>query len=179
MTDQASSSAQNWEQRLLSLLPLYGHRNWVVIADAAYPAQSKPGIETILANEDQLVVVQKTLAAITAHAHIRANIYIDRELDYVVENDASGVSTYRHNLDSMLDGSNRKAMEHEQIIAKLDHSAEVFRILIIKTKMTIPYTTVFFELDCGYWNAAAEDRLRQAMKASEARENLGAWRCQL
>jgi hypothetical protein len=45
--------------------------------------------------------------------------------------------------------------------------------------MTIPYTTVFFELDCGYWNAAAEDRLRQAMKASEARENSGAWRCQL
>jgi len=79
----------------------------------------------------------------------------------------------------MLDGSNRKALEHEQIIAKLDHSAEVFRILIIKTKMTIPYTTVFFELDCGYWNAAAEDRLRQAMKASEARENSGAWRCQL
>jgi hypothetical protein len=32
--------------------------------------------------------------------------------------------------------------------------------------MTIPYTSVFFELDCGYWNAEAEVRLRQAMLAS-------------
>ncbi|MDR3745770.1 MAG: RbsD/FucU domain-containing protein [Acidobacteriaceae bacterium] len=152
-----------------SLLPLYGHRNWIVIADAAYPAQSKPGIETILANEDQLAVVKKTLSAITAYAHILANVYVDRELDYVAENDAAGVSIYRHNLNSLLDGSNRKTLEHEQIIARLDHSAEVFRILIIKTQMTIPYTTVFFELDCGYWNAAAEDRLHQAMKASESK----------
>jgi hypothetical protein len=169
MTDQASSNAQGWELQLRDLLPLYGHRNWIVIADAAYPAQSKPGIETILANEDQLAVVQKTLAAIAVCTHILASVYVDRELDYVAENDAAGVSTYRHDLDSLLVGSNRKVLEHEQIIARLDHSAEVFRILIIKTKMTIPYTTVFFELNCGYWNAAAEDRLRQAMKAVESR----------
>jgi hypothetical protein len=55
---------------------------------------------------------------------------------------------------------------HEQIIAKVDQSGEVFRIFVIKTKMTIPYTSVFFELDCGYWNAEAEVRLRQAMLAS-------------
>jgi hypothetical protein len=30
--------------------------------------------------------------------------------------------------------------------------------------MTVPYTTVFFELDCGYWPAEAEKRLRQAMQ---------------
>src|ERR1039458_10655620 len=29
-------------------------------------------------------------------------------------------------------------------------------MLLIKTDMTIPYTSVFFELDCGYWNAEAE-----------------------
>jgi hypothetical protein len=33
--------------------------------------------------------------------------------------------------------------------------------------MTIPYTSVFFELDCGYWNAEAEQRLRQAMPVAE------------
>jgi hypothetical protein len=32
--------------------------------------------------------------------------------------------------------------------------------------MTIPYTSVFFELDCGYWSAAAEQRLRKAMSAA-------------
>jgi len=30
------------------LLPLFGHRNWIVVADSAYPAHSMPGIETIV-----------------------------------------------------------------------------------------------------------------------------------
>ena len=39
----------NWEEVLKDRLQLYGHRNWLVIADSAYPAQSKQGIETIVA----------------------------------------------------------------------------------------------------------------------------------
>jgi hypothetical protein len=57
-------------------------------------------------------------------------------------------------------------MPHEQIIARLDQTAQVFRMLIIKTKLAIPYTSIFFELDCGYWTPEAEQRLRQAMAAS-------------
>ncbi len=59
-------------------------------------------------------------------------------------------------------------MLHEQIIARLDQAAQVFRVLIIKTDLTIPYTTVFFELDCGYWSAEAEQRLRQAIWSSDS-----------
>jgi len=44
--------------------------------------------------------------------------------------------------------------------------AQIFRALIIKTGLTIPYTSIFFELDCGYWSAEAEQRLRQSMAAS-------------
>ena len=51
----------------------------------------------------------------------------------------------------------------------LDQSAQLFRVLIIKTEMTIPYTSVFFELDCGYWNADAEQRLREAIAASTSK----------
>jgi len=49
-------------------LPLYGHRNWIVVADSAYPAQSKSGIQTIASGEDQIPVVQKVLDAIVAAA---------------------------------------------------------------------------------------------------------------
>jgi hypothetical protein len=31
--------------------------------------------------------------------------------------------------------------------------------------MTIPYTSVFFELECGYWDAASEKRLRELIPA--------------
>jgi L-fucose mutarotase/ribose pyranase (RbsD/FucU family) len=167
MTDSKSSATPEWERRLNALLPLYGHRNWVVIADAAYPAQSKPGIETIVANAEQLEVVHIVLDAITALRHIRPNVYADKELGFVAEKDAPGVIEYRRQLDDLLYHSSVTYLPHEQIITRLDKSAEVFRILVIKTEMTIPYTSVFFELDCGYWNAEAEQRLRQAMLVSD------------
>lgn len=167
MSDVTPSTQTDWERRLNELQPLFGHRNWIVVADAAYPAQSKPGIETIVADADQIHVVQTVRDAISASRHIRANIYADRELGFVEEIDAPGVAEYRQQLDDALQGASVTCLPHEQILHKLDQSAQVFRILVIKTDMTIPYTSVFFELDCGYWNAMAEERLRQAMLVAE------------
>jgi L-fucose mutarotase/ribose pyranase (RbsD/FucU family) len=167
MTEFTSSAAPDWERELSSVLPLFGHRNWIVVADSAYPAQSKPGIETIVANADQVHVVRKVLDAITVCRHIRANVYADKELGFVIENDAPGISEYRKQLEAALYGARVNHIPHDEIIHKLDLSAEVFRILIIKSDMTIPYTSVFFELDCGYWNTGAEERLRQAMLVAD------------
>lgn len=33
--------------------------------------------------------------------------------------------------------------------------------------MTLPYTSVFLQLECGYWNAASEKRLRALVPALE------------
>lgn len=159
----------DWKNQLGMILPLFGHRNWIVVADSAYPAQSRDGIETIVSGADQLHVVRQVLDAITASAHIRANIYADKELAFVPEVDAPGIADYRCELGTLLHGAQVAYIPHEQIIAKLDQSAQVFRILIIKTDMTIPYTSVFFELDCGYWNADAEQHLRQAIAVSDSR----------
>ncbi len=164
-----SEAISDWERRLRELLPLYGHRNWIVVADSAYPAQCKPGIETILANAEQIDVVRKVQDAITASMHIRANVYTDRELGFVEEIDAPGVTGYREQLNAVLYGTTAKHLPHEQILQKLDQSAQVYRVLVIKTETTIPYTSVFFELGCGYWNAAAEERVRQATVAADSR----------
>jgi len=167
MTESTRAAEPHWEQKLEALLPLYGHRNWIVVADAAYPAQARPGIETIAANEDQIPVVRRVFDAIHSARHVRPTVYIDRELAFVVEDDAPGIVEYRRQLEEVLYGSHLQRLPHEQIIHKLDQSAQTFRILIIKTEMTIPYTSVFFELDCGYWSAEAEDRLRQAILAAD------------
>ncbi len=162
-------TTREWESKLKALLPFYGHRNWIVVADSAYPAQSRPGIETIVAEAEQVEVVQVVHDAISASRHARANVYVDAELEFVAEKDAPGVADYRQQLDKVLYGAHLSRIPHEQIIHKLDQSAQFFRILIIKTELTIPYTSVFFELDCGYWNAEAEQNLRQAMLQANAR----------
>jgi L-fucose mutarotase/ribose pyranase (RbsD/FucU family) len=169
MTNSITSARAEWKTRLSGILPLFGHRNWIVVADSAYPAQSKDGIETIVTGEDQLHVVQYVLDAIDSAAHVHANVYADKELAFVPENDAPGIAEYRAGLEAVLRGARVQYIPHDHVIAKLDQSAQVFRILILKTEMTIPYTSVFFELDCGYWNADAAQRLRQAIAASDSK----------
>lgn len=157
-----------WERKLRSLLPLYGHRNWIVVADSAYPAQSRPGLETIVADDELIPILHTVFDAITSAPHVRARIYMDKELAFVAESDAPGVDDYRRDLPQILAGQAIDSLPHEQIIHKLDAAAQLFRILVIKTDMTIPYTSVFFELDCGYWNSEAEQRLRQAILVADS-----------
>ncbi len=158
-------AAGPWQQVLHDALPLYGHRNWIVIADSAYPSQSREGIETVVANADQLEIVRRVLTQLSSSRHVRPILYTDKELNSVPEADAPGISQYRRSLMSLLGSEPVQSLPHEQIIAKLDDAAKTFRVLIIKSNMTIPYTSVFLQLDCAYWSAAAEERLRTAMAA--------------
>ncbi len=167
MTRHLQSETQTWEQRLEQLLPVFGHRNWIVVADSAYPAQSNLGIETIATGEDHLRLLGKVLDSIAAHFHVHANVYVDAELTHVPENDAPGVTELRDELERVV-GRNARVLEHEQIIAKLDESAKLFNIVILKSTLTIPYTSVFLELDCGYWSADAEKRLRNSIAQTNA-----------
>jgi hypothetical protein len=80
-------------------------------------------------------------------------------LEFVPERDAKGIDTYRTKLNELLEGKKVKNRLHETIIRDLDAAAKLFNVLIIKTDLAIPYTSVFFQLECGYWNAAAEDNL--------------------
>ena len=165
----APASAQhdppaNWKRTLEQRLPTYGHRNWIVIADSAYPSQSRAGIETVATNADQLEVVQAVLNALAHTKHVQPTVYLDAELPHVDEQDAPGVAAYREKLTKLLGDRKPQSLPHEQIIDKLDKSAEKFSVLILKTNLTLPYTSVFLELDCGYWSADKEKKLREALK---------------
>ena len=162
-----AAAPTNWRQTLDERLPLDGHRNWIVIADSAYPAQSRDGIETVVTGADQLEVVAAVLAALDKTPHVKPIVYTDAELKFVPEADAPGITAYRDELTKVLGDRPVSVLPHEQVIAKLDEAAKTFRVLILKTKLTVPYTSVFLQLDCRYWDAAAEKRLRDAMQARQ------------
>lgn len=161
MNTNPEHEAESWESSFKRLLPLYGHRNWIVVADAAYPAQSNPGIETLFTAGDHTEVLREVLEAIDASKHVRAHAYLDAELNQVAEEDAPGVSALRDKLIRLLAGKNTHELAHEEIIARLDRAGKLFRILILKSALAIPYSSVFLELDCGYWSQEAEERLRR------------------
>lgn len=161
--------AADWKETLRESLPLLGHRNWIVIADSAYPWQVSPGVRTISTGATQEEVTQVVLEALAATKHVKPTVLLDRELEFVAETDAPGISAYRAKLAGLLAGSAVTKLPHETIIARLDESGKTFQVLLLKTTMTLPYTSVFLQLECGYWNAAAEERLRAAMRAADQR----------
>lgn len=154
---------KDWKANLEEKLTIYGHRNWIVIADGAYPQQSNPAIETITIDAPQLEAVEFVSQLIGKATHVDANIFVDKEMDFVPEKSAKGITAYRNDLNKILEGKPVRTMLHEDIIRELDASAKLFNVLIIKTDLAIPYTSVFFQLECGYWNAAAEEELRKAV----------------
>jgi hypothetical protein len=162
--DATAPGEGDWRQRLADELPVLGHRNWIVIADSAYPAQSNPGIETVCTGASQLEVVKAVLAALDKTKHVKPVVHLDAELPLVPEKHAPGVTAYRTELNQLLQGRRVTSLPHDELIAKLDGAAKVFRILVLKSDLMIPYTSVFVELDCGYWGPEAEQTLREAMK---------------
>jgi len=160
VSNKLHADTETWEAALTQRLPLLGHRNWIVVADSAYPAQSNAGIETIATGTGHIEVLEKTLKAIAECKHIRAGVLIDAELKLLAEEDAPGVTAYRQELNRLLGYLTPCELDHKQIISKLDESGRLFRILVLKSTLSIPYSSVFLELDCGYWNADAERRLR-------------------
>jgi hypothetical protein len=159
----APAPAPNWRDRVADAMPLLGHRNWILIVDSAYPLQSGPGIETIETDANQLEVIRHVLGAIDRSAHVRPLVWLDAELPFVPEQDAPGVAAYRNEIHDLLNPFPVQSLPHDQIIANVEEASKHFNILVLKTTMTVPYTSVFIRLDCKYWSADAEKRLRDGM----------------
>ena len=136
-----------WERELQEVLPLYGHRNWILIVDMAYPLQSKPAIHTIYTGEDQLTVVKAVLKAVGKAPHVYPDVFLDKEADYITDTEAPGMDAYKQSLGKLLKGLHIEKKLHEDLIAEIDEAAKTFNILVLKTNLTIPYTSVFLRLN--------------------------------
>jgi L-fucose mutarotase/ribose pyranase (RbsD/FucU family) len=161
-------NGSDWKQILHDRLSEYGHRNWMVIADSAYPAQTNPGIETVVSHEDQPTVLREVLSSLQQSKSVRPLFYLDKELKYVDEDSVPGIEAFRTQLMNQLESQKPQTMLHEQLINKLDQVSKTFKVLIIKTNLTIPYTTVFIELRASYWGDDAERAMRVRMSKDKA-----------
>ena len=157
----SQNRAGSWQEDFKKELQLMGHRNWILIVDAAYPLQSKPAIKTIYTGEDQLKVIKEVLDAIDDAPHVFPEVFLDREIDYVPESEVKGIENYKTKLWEMLYCRIVIKDLHEDLIKKVDESAKTFNVLVLKTRMTMPYTSVFLRLNCGYWSPEQEENMRK------------------
>lgn len=148
----------DWRDELKRQLPLLGHRNWLCIVDAAFPWSIAPGIEMLESREEIGEVLAFGLQAVGDAPHLRPITHLARELDFVPH-----ARSLRQELLNAIEGLETRRTLHSDILATLDRVGREYRILMLKTTCVIPYTSVFFELECGYWPAEAEAEMREAM----------------
>ncbi len=159
---QPQEYPETWEEHLNNKMFYLGHRNWIVVADMAYPLQSGPGITTLFAREPYPAVLSRVKKMIDEAPHVFAHVYNDKELSYISEEDMPGIDTLRAEM-TRICGNEVISLPHEELISKLDEAGRLYNVIIIKTPLSKAYTTTFFELDCAYWNGEKQEKLDKAM----------------
>ena len=81
-----------------------------------------------------------------------------------------GVTELRKQITASFAKDQVPSIPHTEVMTRIDEAGKTFRILFIKTTATIPYTSVYMRLDCGYMSDDVERKIRTAMAAAGSRE---------
>ena len=155
-------SNHSWKDNLQELLPLLGHRNWILVVDKAFPLQTAAGMTYLNSGEHMDSALSYVLEAINGSSHIKPIIYVDQELS-ALKHIGAEEAEMADAIEKTLKGYPVEQVLHEEVFAKLEAASKMFHVVVIKTESTIAYSSVFMELDCGYWTAEKESALRSLL----------------
>jgi hypothetical protein len=166
MTQMGLHAQGGWRDQLARALPLMGQRNWIVVGEPAFPLMNAPGMDVVATDLSQTDLLTAVMDAVSRARHVRPVFYTDAELPFVQESDANGISAYRAQLVLLLKGAEvTTTLPDIQLMGNLEDISHSYRVLVLKSTTTLPYTSVYIQLDWGYWGPDAERRVRAAMQA--------------
>jgi len=164
---ERSRGDEPWRAVLAERIEVFGHRNVIAVVDAAFPALSSPGIETVATHASQDVVLEAVLAAIAGTGHLRPHALLARELDLLPETSSPGIGAFREALLKRLGEPAPERVAHEDLVERVSHASATFRVLILKTDLARPYSCVFLQLEPSHWTEEAERQLRASERKPE------------
>jgi L-fucose mutarotase/ribose pyranase (RbsD/FucU family) len=154
----------DWKGSVNQQVNQLGYRNWIVVSEASFPAHSRPGTRQVIADAEVPEVVDYVLNALEQTQHVRPQIYLTREMRSVENDFAPGIEAMRERIRSSLHGHEPTELDQQSLITLLESANQSYDVLVIRTPTALPYTSVFLELQPGYWDAESEDRLRERIK---------------
>jgi len=160
---ESMDSPYQWKDSFREKLNLYGHRNWILVVDKAFPAQTASGIEVITSGEGLLPTLSYVLSETERATHVKPIVYTDRELSFISPDQVPAIDAYRSGLQNLLTEYEVQTILHDSVFVKIDQASKLFKVLVIKTEEVVPYSSVFLELDCRYWSPEQEKLLKQSM----------------
>ena len=154
----------DWKGSVNRQVNQLGYRNWIVISEASFPAHSRVSIRQVNANAEVPEVVDYVLNALELTQNVRPRIYLTREMRAVENDFAPGIDQMREKISESLHGHEPTELDQQSLITLLESANQSYDVLIIRTPTALPYTSVFMELQPGYWDAESEDRMRQRIR---------------
>lgn len=151
----------NWEAAVQRQTGQLGYRNWIVIAEASFPAHNRPGIRQVNAPVAIPQALDYVLRTLEETENVRPQIYVPRELRSVENDFAPGMDEFRKNLQVAMHGHETTELDQQSLLTLLEDAGRSFDVLVIRTPTALPYSSVFLELQPGYWDVDSETRLRE------------------
>ena len=93
-----------------------GYRNWIVIAEASFPAHSRPGVRQITANEEIPAVLDEVLRTLEQTEHVTPRVYVARELRAVENDYAPGIDEFRKQLRTAMHAHEATELEQQSLV---------------------------------------------------------------
>ncbi len=153
-----------WQAAVQHQTRQLGYRNWIVIAEASFPAQNRPGVRQVTAPVDVPEALDYVLKALEQTENVRSQVYVTRELRAVENDFAPGIDDLRKRLQGALHGHETTELDQQSLLTLLDDANRSFDVLVIRTTSALPYSSVFLELQPGYWDVDSETRLRERIE---------------
>ena len=153
-----------WQTAVKKQSAQLGYRNWIVITEASFPAHNRPGLRQVTASAEIPEVLDYVLSAMEQTETVRPQIYLTRELRAVENDFAPGIDDLRKRLTQSLHGHEPTELDQQSLITLLESANRSFDVLIIRTPTALPYSSVFLELQPGYWDVDSETRLREKIE---------------
>lgn len=141
-----------------------GYRNWIVIAEASFPAHSRPGVRQVAAPVDIPEAVDYVLNALEQTENVRPQVYVTREVRSVENDFAPGIDDLRKRIRNSFHGHEPTELDQQSLLTLLEDANRSFDVLVIRTQSALPYASVFMELQPGYWDSESESRLRDRIE---------------
>jgi hypothetical protein len=157
-------SQNSWQAAVDRQAAQLGYRNWIVIAEASYPAQHRAGLRQVVADVEIPEALDYVLRALERTENLRPRVYLTRELRSIENDFAPGIDDMRKRINGALHGHEAAELEQQSLMTLLEDTARSFDVLVIRTRSAMPYASVFLELQPGYWDEASESRLRDRIQ---------------
>lgn len=157
-------NGQPWQTAVDRQAAQLGYRNWIVIAEASFPAHNRPGLRQVTASAEVPEALDYVLKALERTESLRPQIYVTRELRSVENDFAPGIDDLRKRLQGSLHGHETTELDQQSLLTLLQDANRSFDVLVIRTPTALPYSSVFIELQPGYWDVGSETRLRERIE---------------